>query len=86
MALFGSSLIALRDGQASIAVEQLTHAAKIDPSPLNFLLLAQALRQDGRSADADSASAEAQKVSPDWTEAQTSAAQILSAAGILPRH
>jgi Flp pilus assembly protein TadD len=84
MALVGSSLMALRQGQSAVAINQLDRAVEIDPSDVNFLLLAQALRRAGRPAEADVASAQAQKISADLSEAQIVAGQFLSAAGLRP--
>jgi tetratricopeptide (TPR) repeat protein len=81
MALIGSGLLALRQEQPGAAVSQLSHVVKIDPSDVNLLLYAQALRRAGRNAEADSASAEALKISPDLSEAQIAAQQLLSVAG-----
>jgi tetratricopeptide (TPR) repeat protein len=84
MALMGSGVLALRQGQFDVAVAQLAHAVKIDPSDVNFLLLAQALRRAGRAAEADSVSAQVWKISPDLVQAQLAAAQVLSLAGLKP--
>jgi len=81
MALIGSGLLALRQDQPGAAVSQLSHVVKIDPSDVNLLLYAQALRRAGRTEEADFASAEARKISPDLSEAQTAAGQLLSVAG-----
>ena len=84
MALVGAGLLALRQGQPDVAVTQLTHAVKVDPSDVNVLLLAQALRRDGRPAEADSASAQVRKISSDLGQAQIAAGQLLSFAGLKP--
>ena len=84
MALIGSGILALRQGLSEVAVTQLAHGVKVDPSDVNFLLLAQALFRAGRPAEADSASAQAQKISPDLSEAQNTAGQFLSFAGLKP--
>jgi protein O-mannosyl-transferase len=84
-ALVGIGVLALREDQPDEAVTQLAHAAKVDPSPVNFLLLAQSLRQAGRSAEADKAAAEARKISPDLSQPQIAAGQLLSVAGLLPQ-
>jgi protein O-mannosyl-transferase len=84
MALIGSGVLALRQEQPDVAVAQLAHAVKIDPSDVNFLLLAQALRRAGRPAEADSASTQAQKISSDLSQAQIAAGQFLSFAGLKP--
>jgi Flp pilus assembly protein TadD len=84
-ALVSSGVLALRRGESGQAVTQLTHAVKIDPSAVNFLLLAQSLRQAGRPDDADLAAAEARKMSPDLSQPQIAAAQLLSVVGVMPR-
>jgi Flp pilus assembly protein TadD len=84
-ALIGSGVLAMRTEQFDIAIAQLIHAVNVDPSDINFLLLSQALRQAGRSADANSAIAQAQKVSKDFSQAQIAAGQFLSLAGLKPQ-
>jgi tetratricopeptide (TPR) repeat protein len=83
-ALIGTGLLALRAGRPDVAITQLFHAVKTDPNDVNVLLLAQALRRAGRSAEADSASAQVQKVSQDPAQAQNAAGQFLSFAGLQP--
>jgi tetratricopeptide (TPR) repeat protein len=84
MALMGSGLLALRQGHSEVAVTQLAHAVKVDPSAVNVLLYAQALRRDGRAAEADPVLAQAQKISPDLSQAQITAGQFLSFVGLKP--
>jgi tetratricopeptide (TPR) repeat protein len=84
MALMGSGVLALRQGQSDVAVTQLMHAVKVDPSDVNVLLLAQALRRAGRAAEADSASAQVQQISPDLVQAQAAAERFLSFVGLKP--
>jgi len=84
MALMGSGILALRQGQSLAAVDQFMHAVKIAPDDINVLLLAQALRRSGRVAEADSAFAQVQKVSSDPSQAQNAAAQLLSLVGLKP--
>jgi tetratricopeptide (TPR) repeat protein len=84
MALIGSGILAMRQGQPELAVTQLMHAAKVEPSDLNVLLLAQALRRAGHAEQADSAEAEVRKISPDLGQAQLEAGQFLSFAGLKP--
>ncbi len=83
-ALMGSGVLALRAQRFELAVTQITHAVKIDPSDVNLLLLAQALRRAGRFAEADAASARAQKTSADLTRAQIVASQFLLFADLQP--
>ena len=83
-ALTGLAVLALRQGQSDVAVAQLEHAVKVDPNDVNVLLFAQALRRAGRAAEADSAVAQVQKISPDPSQAQFAAGQFLSFAGLKP--
>ena len=84
MALMGSGILALRQGQPLTAVDQFMHAVKIAPDDVNVLLLAQALRRAGRVSEADSAFAQVQKVSSDLGRAQNAAAKLLSLVGLKP--
>jgi protein O-mannosyl-transferase len=84
MALMGSGVLALRQGQSDVAVTQLMHAVKVDPTDVNVLLYAQALRRAGCPAEADSALAQVQKISLDLGQAQFDAGQFLSFAGLKP--
>jgi Flp pilus assembly protein TadD len=58
---------------------------KIEASDVNLLLLAQALRRAGRTVDADVAVAQARKVSPNLSQSQIAAGQLLSVAGLMPQ-
>jgi len=84
MALMGSGVLALRQGQSELAVTQLMHAAKVEPNDLSVLLLAQALRRAGHIEQADSAEAEVQKISSDPGQAYLEAGRWLSFAGLKP--
>ncbi|MFZ0684622.1 MAG: tetratricopeptide repeat protein [Terriglobales bacterium] len=84
-ALVGSGVVALGQGQPDTAVKQLSHAVKIEASDVNLLLLAQALRRAGRTVDADVAVAQARKVSPNLSQSQIAAGQLLSVAGLMPQ-
>ena len=79
-ALVGSGVLALHKREYEAAVAELIHATKIEPSGVNFLLLAQALRQAGHSAEADRALAQAREVDPDLQAAQNAAGQLLRVA------
>jgi tetratricopeptide (TPR) repeat protein len=83
-ALTGLAVLALRQGHPDVAVEQLAHAVKVDPNDVNVLLYAQALRRAGRAAEADSASAQVQKISTDLGQAQFDAGQFLAFVGLKP--
>ncbi len=84
MALSGSGVLDLRQGRIDGSVSHLVQAVNNDPSDVNFLLLEEALRRDGRNVDADKALAEAKRVSHDLREAQNSVAQTLAVSGLLP--
>jgi len=84
VALVGSGVLDLREGRSDLAITRLLQAVNSDPSDVNFLLLAQALRRVGRSTEANNALAEARKISPDWSVAQNTAGQFLAVAGITP--
>jgi Flp pilus assembly protein TadD len=81
-ALLGSGLLAERKGDFALAVARISHAVEVEPSDVHYLLLGQALRRAGRKAEAEDASAHAQRISGDFAQAQQSAAQVLAAAGI----
>jgi len=84
LALVGMAVLAMRQGQNDVAVAQLAHAVKVDPNDVNVLLFAQALRRAGRAAEADSASAQVQKISTDLGQAQFDATQFLAFVGLKP--
>jgi tetratricopeptide (TPR) repeat protein len=83
-ALVGTGLLALRQGQSDLAVAQFLHAAKVEPSDENVLLYAQALRRAGHSAEANSATAQVQKIASDLGQAQLDAGQFLAFVGLKP--
>jgi uncharacterized protein HemY len=84
MALMGTGVLALHQKKYDVAVEQLMHAAKVDPSDMNALLLAEALRRAGRNRDADFVAAQVKKLSPDLMQAQLATGRVLSFAGLKP--
>jgi len=81
-ALVDSGLLAEREGDFSLAASQISHAMKVQPADVGYLLLAQALRRAGRVAEANDALATAQRLSPDIAQARQQAAQVLATAGI----
>jgi protein O-mannosyl-transferase len=83
-ALTGLAVLALRQGQSDVAITDLEHAVKSDPNDVNVLVYVQALRRVGRSAEADSAAAQVQKISQDPGQAQFDAGQLLFFAGVKP--
>ena len=84
LGLVGMAVLAMRQGQDDQAVAQLAHAVKVDPNDVNVLLFAQALRRAGHLAEADSATAQVQKVSTDLGQAQYDATQFLAFVGLKP--
>jgi protein O-mannosyl-transferase len=83
IALVGKGLLAERDGDNASAAAQISHAMKVEPTDVGYLLLAQALRRDGKVAEAKDAVAQAEKISHDMSKAQHAATQILDTNGIL---
>ncbi len=77
-ALMGLGLIAYRGSDFSGAAEFFSRAVSVDPSDLDYLLLATALQQSGRQAEASAAYQQAQRVSADWTQAQNKAHWFLT--------
>src|ERR1700691_1625092 len=82
MALIGSGILSLRSANWDNAVARFSHAANLDPSAMNFLLLARSLRQAGHLAEADAAAAEARKTSPNLNQDQIAAGQMLALVGL----
>ena len=82
-ALVGAGLLAERGGDTSVAVTQLSHAMRVAPSDIGLILLANALRQAGRSADAEKTLAWAQKLSPNFAQAQQVAGQVATSYGVM---
>ena len=76
--LMGMGLLAYREADFKTAVDYFSRTVAVDPSDFDYLLLANALRKSGREADANAASAEAQRASKDWTDAQNKAQWFLT--------
>jgi tetratricopeptide (TPR) repeat protein len=64
-ALMGTGIVAQKRGALMVAIAQYTKAVSIKPTDLGYALLARALKQSGRTTDANMAYAQAQKLSPD---------------------
>ena len=69
-ALMGLGLLAYREADFPTAVDFFSRNATVAPSDFDYLLLANALQKAGRQADASAASAHAEEISKDWSEAQ----------------
>jgi hypothetical protein len=54
----------------------------VAPTDVGYVLLEQALRRSGRSAEADDALAKAQRISTNISQARRSADQVLASAGL----
>ena len=81
-ALVGSGVLALRSGDFRLAVERFLLAAQVNPSDVNFLLLAQALHRSGQTAEGERAEAQARSISANFTEAKQAVAAFLDFAGL----
>jgi tetratricopeptide (TPR) repeat protein len=82
VALVGSGLLAERDGDFATAVAQISRAMQVSPTGVGYVLLAQALRREGRLPEADDALARARRISPDLGKSEQSAARVLVTVGI----
>ncbi len=76
--IMGLGLLAYREKDFSSAAEYFKRAVAADPSAFDYLLLATALRQCGRPAEADAAYSQAQRLSSDWTKTQGQVQYFLS--------
>ena len=81
-ALVGTGLLAQRAGDSVRAIAQLSHAMNVAPADVGLLLLAGALRQAGRNAEAEKAYAEAHQLSQDFGQAQKVASQVALSLGV----
>ncbi len=78
IALVGSGLLAQKGWDYSLAATQYAHAMRVEPTSVGYLLLAKALQQGGRSAEAAQAYAEAQRLSGNLQEGQKIAEDLLT--------
>jgi protein O-mannosyl-transferase len=78
VALIGMGVLSYRSGDFRQAADQFSRAAVSQPSDTAYLLLARALEQSGRSAEAQSAYQEAKRLSGDVGAAQQEADRLLS--------
>ena len=81
-ALVGAGLLAWHGGDGTLAIAQLSHAMKVAPSDVGWLLLAGAFRQAGKGGDAAAADARARTLSPDFAQAQKISDQVAASYGI----
>ena len=78
MAMIGLGLIAQKDGDLPDAVRQYSRAMAVQPTDVGYLLLAQALQQQGRSDEAKATFERVARLSPNLAEAQKTAESLLS--------
>jgi len=77
-AMTGLGLIAQENGDTTEAIRQYSRAAAVQPTDVGYLLLAQALRQDGRLDEATAISESVTRFSPNLAEAQKTVESFLS--------
>jgi tetratricopeptide (TPR) repeat protein len=77
-AMIGLGLIAQENGDLAEAIRQYSRAAAVQPTDAGYLLLAQALRQEGRLDEANAISERVARFSPNLAEAQKTAESLLS--------
>jgi tetratricopeptide (TPR) repeat protein len=78
MAMIGLGLIAQKDGDLPEAVRQYSRAMAVQPTDVGYLLLGQALQQQGRSDEAKTIFERVARLSPNLSEAQRTAESLLS--------
>jgi Flp pilus assembly protein TadD len=61
-----------------VAIAQYTKAVSINPTDLGFALLARALKQSGRTSDANQAYSQAQKLSPNMDSTRSTVDHLLA--------
>jgi tetratricopeptide (TPR) repeat protein len=83
-ALLGSGLLAERSGDSELAAKQLGQAAKVEPSDVTYLLLAEALRRSHRPEEAKAAEEMAKNISADFTQAAKGAGELQVFFGCTP--
>jgi tetratricopeptide (TPR) repeat protein len=77
-ALIGAGIIAQKNGALTLAIAQYTRAVSIAPTDWGYALLARALEQSGRTSDANTAYAQAQKLSPNMQSTLSTADHFLA--------
>jgi Flp pilus assembly protein TadD len=77
-ALIGAGLLAQKSGDLRLAISEYTKAISIKPTDLGYALLARALEQSGRSSDANTAYAQAQKLSPNMDNTRSTVNHLLA--------
>lgn len=78
LAMVGLGLIAQKNGALPEAVRQYSNAMAVQPTDVGYLLLAQALQQEGRTVEANAISERVARFSANLPEAQKIAESLLS--------
>ncbi len=78
MAMIGLGLIAQKNGALPEAVSQYSRAMSVEPTDVGYLLLAQALQQEGRNDEARAITERVARLSPNLAEAQREAQALLA--------
>lgn len=78
LAMVGLGLIAQRNGDVPEAVRQYSHAMAVEPTDVGYLLLANALQQEGYAAEANAIVERVARSSPNFAEARKAADVLLS--------
>ncbi len=81
-ALAGSGMLALRAGNSALASQRFERLVKVAPGDVSLLLLAGALRRNGREEDAAKAEEQAQKISSNYSQAEETARQFAAQYGV----
>ena len=71
-------LMAAREGDFPRAATEFARALAIKPNDVGYLLLANALQNEGRSNEANAALAQARRISKDFSQAQAQADALLA--------
>lgn len=77
-ALIGAGIVAQKTGSFDLAIRDLSKAVSLQPTDLGYELLGRAFERSGRTVDANSAYAEAQRLSPDMNQTRSAADHLLS--------
>ena len=78
LSMVGLGLIAQKNGDFPEAVRQYSHAMAVEPTDVGFLLLANALQQEGHAGEANAIVERVARFSPNIAEARKAANALLS--------
>jgi len=77
MPMIGLGLIARQNADLPEAVRQFSHAMAVEPTDVGYLLLAQALQEEGHSDEAEAINEKVARFSPNLAEAKRSSQSLL---------